>query len=416
MVKRFRKFGRALLFGVGIIAGLLFIILLFYSIRYSPEYVVRVLRWGDSDVYDYQKFPERVINVGSEEFTFDQRPNEAWVSSKFESHPLIDNLDSFIAASDSQALLVIQDDEVLYEKYANGGARDSIVTSFSVAKSFTSALIGIAIEEGHIGSVDDRISLYIPELADRDPGFAQIKIRDLLKMSSGIDYREFTFLNGDNSLTYYHPNLRHLAINETELVDQPGEHFLYNNYHPLLLGLILERATGQPVARYLEQKIWQQVGMEYPASWSLDENGFEKMESGINARAIDFAKFGRLFLKKGRWNGVQVIPEQWVSESIQGEHDLGDASYYETSFGPEIFNAANGGYYKYMWYGLTREDGADDFFAAGNKGQFIYVSPQANLIIVRNGVTYGAGLGEFDWVEIFYHFSTQILDDRLTSN
>ncbi len=416
MKNKMKKIGQILFWGVGVIIGLVLFTVLFYSVKYSPEYVLRVLRWGDSDVYDYQKFPKRVMEVGSQEFAFEVNPNEVDVKALFESHPQIDDFESFVEGSDTQALIVIQDDAVLYEVYANGAERDSILTSFSVAKSFTSALVGIAIEEGYINSVDDPISVYMPELFERDPDFENIKIKDLLKMSSGIDYREFTFLNGDNSLTYYHPDLRQLALSETEVVDQPGNHFLYNNYHPLLLGIILERATGQPVAEYLEQKIWQRIGMEYPGSWSLDRTGFEKMESGINARAIDFAKFGRLYLNEGRWDDVQVIPEAWVAESIQGNHELKDKAYYETSFGPEIFNAANGGYYQYMWYGLTREEGADDFFAAGNKGQYIYMSPQANLIIVRNGLSYGQGLTEFDWIEIFYHFSTRLIEDQLTAN
>lgn len=235
-------------------------------------------------------------------------------------------------------------------------------------------------------------------------------------MSSGIDYQESTFFSGDNALTYYHPDLRQVALTEIKINSQPGDHFLYNNYHPILLGIILERATGQPVAQYLEQKIWQRIGVEFPGSWSLDETGFEKMESGINARGIDFAKFGRLYLNQGRWGNEQVISEGWIQESILGEHNPQEERYYETSFGPEIFNAANGGYYQYMWYGLAREGGPDDFFAAGNKGQFIYMSPQANLIIVRNGESYGQDMGEFDWIEIFYHFSTRMIEDELTTN
>jgi CubicO group peptidase (beta-lactamase class C family) len=416
MTKKIKKIGRVFLLVASFIIGLLLLVLVFFSVKYSPEYVLRALKWGDSDVYDYQKFPERVMKVGPKEFTFDQKLNEAAISSFFELHPKIDGLESFIEKSDTQALIVIQDDAVLYEQYANGAERDSILTSFSIAKSFTSALIGIAIEEGFINSVDDPISVYLPELAERDPGFAQITIKDLLKMSSGIDYREFFFLNGDNTLTYYHPNLRQLALSETEIVDQPGNHFLYNNYHPLLLGIILERATGQPVAAYLEQKIWQPIGMEFPGSWSLDENGFEKMESGINARAIDFAKFGRLYLNMGRWGEDQVIPEQWIAESIQSNYDSKDEAYYQSSFGPKIFATASGGYYQYMWYGLTRENGADDFYAAGNKGQLIYISPQANLIIIRNGESYGPNLDHFEWIEIFYDFSTHLIEEHVNVN
>lgn len=366
--------------------------------------------WGNSDVYDYQKFPERVIEPGSEVFYFEENLDEDRIKTLFETQPLIDEMESFMENSDTQALIIIQDDTVVYEKYANGNRRDSIVTSFSTAKSFDSALIGIAIDEGHIQSVDDSITDYIPELAERDPDFENITIKDLLKMSSGIEYREFPFLNGDNTLTYYDPDLRQLAISETQIVDQPGEYFLYNNFHPLLLGMILERATGQPVAEYLQDKIWQQIGMEFEGSWSLDENGFEKMESGINARAIDFAKFGRLFLNNGRWGDVQVISEDWIAESIMEDNIMRDKAYYETSFGPEIVDTANGGYYQYMWYGLNREDGADDFFAAGNHGQYIYISPQAGMIIIRNGESYGAGLKYFDWLEIFYDFATMAIE------
>ena len=350
------------------------------------------------------------MEQGSEIFYFEENLDEARINSIFETQPLIDEMESFIEGSDTQALIIIKDDTILYEKYANGIGRDSIVTSFSIAKSFTSALIGIAIHEGHIHSVDDPITAYIPELAERDPDFEKITIKDLLKMSSGIEYREFPFLNGDNTLTYYHPDLRQLALSETEIINQPGEYFLYNNFHPLLLGMILERATGQPVAEYLEEKIWQQIGMEFKGSWSLDENGFEKMESGINARAIDFTKFGRLFLNNGRWGDVQVIPEDWIAESIQGDHYLRDPAYYETSFGPELIDTANGGYYQYMWYGLTREDGPDDFFAAGNHGQYIYISPQADLVIIRNGESFGSGLKYFDWIEIFHNYATMVIE------
>ena len=318
----------------------------------------------------------------------------------------MDDFDSFLEKNRTQAFIVIQDDAILYEKYFNGASRDSIVTSFSTAKSFTSALIGIAISEGHIHSVDDPITVYLPELAKRDPAFANITIRNLLMMSSGIKYAEFPFVNGDNAKTYYYPNLRQLSLEDTRIVALPGEKFLYNNYHPLLLGMIIERATGTSVANYLQEKIWKPIGMEYPGSWSLDENGFEKMESGINARAIDFAKFGRLFLYNGNWNGVQVIPAEWVAESTQADTSVDYANYYYDDF---IF--ANGqGYYKYMWWGIQRDEQNYDFMALGNHGQFIYISPQKNLIILRFGETYGEITGADGWVDMFYKFATNLVN------
>jgi len=402
------KIGKWLLWIVGILAGSLVLVIVAFSLIYSPEYVSRVLRWGDADVYDYQKFPERHMEASSQPFFFKEGQDEGRLQAYFESHPLVDDLETLMRNTNTQAMIIIQDDTILYEGYASGADRDSIVTSFSMAKSYTSALVGIAIAEGHINSVSDPITDYLPELTERDPAFEEITIQDLLRMSSGIKYREFPFVNGDDAKTYYYPDLRQLALEDTFIINPPGEYFLYNNYHPLLLGMILERATGVPVADYLEQKIWGPIGSEFTGSWSLDENGFEKMESGINARAIDFAKFGRLYLKHGSWEGVQVVPEDWVSESIQEYADFQDPAYHGEDFGRKIYEAAEGGYYGNMWYGLYRDGGPDDFFAEGNHGQIIYVSPQVNLIIVRNGETYGPGFDEMAWIELFYQLASEM--------
>lgn len=393
------KIAKYFLVGLLTILG---VILLYTYIAYPAEYVNRVLRWGDADVYDYLKFPERPLEISDSPFEFSLNLDEEHVRTQLEAVSGTDDFDSFLADHRTQAFIVIQNDSMLYEKYFNGASRDSIVTSFSTDKSFTSALIGIAISEGYIHSVNDPITSYLPELAKRDPAFANITIRNLLMMSSGIKYEEFPFVNGDDAKTYYYPDLRQLALEDTHIVGPPGEQFHYNNYHPLLLGMILERATGTSVANYLQEKIWKPISMEYPGSWSLDENGFEKMESGINARAIDFAKFGRLFLHNGDWNGTQVIPAEWVAESTQADASVDYANYYYNDF---IF--ANGqGYYKYMWWGIRRDKQNYDFIAMGNHGQFIYISPQKNLIILRFGESYGEITGADVWVDTFYTFAT----------
>lgn len=384
-----------------LVFGLIGLALLWAFLTYPADYVWRVLRWGNSDVYDYQKFPERLMSKGDTAFQFTTGLDESRVQEMFAQHSLIDDLDTFLEDTHTQAFIVIQDDQILYEKYFNGIEQDSIVTSFSMAKSFTSALIGLAIADGYIESVNDPITDYLPELAERDPAFAQITIRDLLMMSSGIRYEEFFFFSGDNTKTYYYPDLRDLALNQTEIVGSPGESFLYNNYHPLLLGMILERATGKPVAAYLAEKVWQPLGMAYDGSWSLDEADFEKMESGINARAIDFAKFGRLFLNEGDWGGTQIIPTEWVLESTTRDKNVPE-SYYS----PEFQESLPNGYYKYMWWGLQRDEGDYDFSAIGNHGQFIYLSPSKQLIIVRHGEKYGVDYPE--WLDIFYEFASNI--------
>lgn len=378
--------------------------LLYAYLAYPAEYVNRVLRWGDADVYDYQKFPERHLVASDSFFEFSYNLDEEYVQDKFELAMGKDDFDAFLERNRTQAFIVIQNDMIIYENYFNGANRDSIVTSFSTAKSFTSALIGIAISEGHIQSVDDPIINYLPELAECDPSFAEITIRDLLMMTSGIRYIEFPFVNGDNAKTYYYPDLRQLALQDARIIDMPGEYFLYNNYHPLLLGMILERAIGTSVTNYLQEKIWNPIGMEFSGSWSLDEARFEKMESGINARAIDFAKFGRLYLLNGTWNGDQVIPVEWVTESTQADATVDYDQYYYDGF---IFENGQG-YYKYMWWGIQRDAQNYDIFALGNHGQFIYISPQSNLIILRFGESYGEFSGAQGWVDMFYSFATEI--------
>lgn len=374
------------------------VVILVLCLVHPPTYVYRLICWGFADVGDFRRFPAQELETRPSEFSFRRSAGEATVVDLFEAQPEVDRLDDFLAAQDTQAFLVIRDDAILYEKYFNGAERDSIVTSFSVAKSFVSALVGIAIDEGKIASVRDPITAYLPELAERDPRFARITIRDLLRMSSGIRYQEFPSPHGDDAKTYYYPDLRKLALRQTEVVEEPGSAFLYNNYHPLLLGLILERATGVPVAGYLQERIWKPLGMKYPGSWSLDstESGFPKMESGINARAIDFARFGRLYLNGGSWEGRQIVPAAWVAESTRMEPVADRGSYYAKEFDLPSAELR----YGYMWWGICRGEDHCDFAAEGNLGQLIYLSPPSDLIIVKNSSGYG-DLSWHQWDDLF---------------
>ena len=410
MKNRNKKLSKSVVWVLCIVVAILILYPLLACLVYSPEYITRALTWGKESVYDYQKLPERTLAAAKNPFYFGENLQEARVHAIFESDPQIDNLERFLMDTGTQAFIIIQDDRILYEKYFNGSQRDSIVTSFSVAKSFTSALIGAAITDGYIHNVNDSITDYLPELLARDSHFSEITIRDLLMMSSGIRYFEdIPLLNDDGTKTYLYPDLRELALTQSRIVEQPGEHFLYNNYHPLLLGMILERAIGISVTEYLEQQIWQPLGMEFDGSWSLDseESGFEKMESGINARAIDFAKFGRLFLHKGNWNGMRVIPADWIIESTREDTSVDRGDYYAEFRIHEPLD----GYYKYMWWGLPRTGAEYDFSAVGNLGQFIYISPQANLIIVRNGEK--SVIENKEWLQIFYRFANKINEDSL---
>lgn len=331
-------------------------------------YLARTAAWGESDVWDYQKFPSRGINNAPPVFSFGQRPlPKLFETIEYEADGQVRTADfeEFLASSDTISFIVIKDDEILYEGYFNGYERDSIVTSFSTAKSVTSALVGIAIDEGYIGSVDDRMVTYLPEMKGR--GFDELTINPY----------------ADEAASYMHTNMRKLALGLPASTEPVGAAFRYNQYHPLLLGLILERTTERPVSQYLQEKIWQPLGMEFPASWSLDSTkyGFEKMESGLNGRAIDFAKIGRLYLNNGNWNGRQIISEQWVRESTSP--DPGDDRPWLSDPGWQ----EAGGYYKYMWWGMPRKDGGYDYAAMGHLGQRISVFPEDGVVIVRHGIT-----------------------------
>jgi CubicO group peptidase (beta-lactamase class C family) len=397
-------------FLIAILVVAVILIVVVGMIRYSPEYVGRALRWRESSVDTYRElFPARRVAAPTEPFLFDEAPEgEVEVSQIFESILETPDLDQFMTDIGTEAFIVIQDDTILFEGYYNGADRDTLMTSFSVAKSFTTALIGVAIEEGYIGGVDDPITDYLPELAERDGRFEDITIRHLMLMASGLDYQELrpNLFDSDDILTTYYPDQREAALSFTEIADPPGAYFRYNKYHPQLLGLILERTTGVQVARYLEEKIWQPIGMEYDGSWSLDseESGFEKMETGVNATAIDFAKFGRLYLEGGSWEGTQVIPKEWVAESTQVDPDIHTASYYPDDFGQLLYRDLDG-YYKYMWYGFFRGEEGYDFMAEGDRGQFIYVAPEKGLIIIRNGLEWG--MDSSTWIKAFQEFAEQ---------
>ncbi|UCD98609.1 MAG: serine hydrolase [Chloroflexota bacterium] len=404
------KIFRLIAWFIGITLGLLALFILISLLVYPSEYVYRALAWRETDYTDFMEhFPMRKLFAASEKFYFRESLEEDRVSGIFEQLSGTTDFESLLEAENTQAFIVIQDDKILYEKYLNGTQRDTLLTSFSVAKSYDSALIGSAIADGYLKSIDDPITDYLPEMLERDPRFQNVTIRHLLLMASGFEYKEMRWglLNGDDPLTSYYPDQRQAALEFTKILDSPGEYFLYNKYHPQLLGLILERSTGKTVTEYMQEKIWSPLGTEFDGSMSLDSesSSFEKMETGVNARAIDYAKLGRLYLKNGEWEGEQLLPKSWIQESITIDRENHNAEYYPDEFGQIIYDFL-GGYYKYMWYGYTREGEDPDFAAEGDQGQFIYVSPHKNLILVRNATAYGHLLGE-DWIKLFYQFATE---------
>lgn len=367
------------------------LVLVFLSITHSPTYVYRLITMHVADVYDYKSFENRVIKGAKNFDSFEEKYEEAYVESLFDGRVKqsgFTSFDEWVEKSQTTALIFIRKDTILYEKYFNGFSRDSYFHSQSVAKSFISFLIGAAIDDGLIQSVDDSMTQYIPELIQRDPRFEKITIRNLLEMRSGLEYNT-SYLPGtnihspwhDEAVGYYHPNVRELLLKKLDIESEPGKTFEYNNYNTSYLGLIIERATEKTVSKYLEEKLWSQI-MEYNALFSIDskDSGFEYMPSRLIARAIDYARFGRLFLKMGDWNGNQIISKDWVIQSTR-ENTTISRDHYPDWLGRGCKHT----YYSYQWWGNANCDGTFQFFANGNLGQNIYVIPDKEIIIVHCG-------------------------------
>jgi CubicO group peptidase (beta-lactamase class C family) len=351
--------------------------------------IARAMWWREADVGDQYRFPARTIPAGDA----GQLPSGAEIvpPAPPPDAPGDGTFDRFLEETDTLAFLVVDDDRLVYERYLGGADRQARQTSFSVAKSFLSTLVGIAIDEGSIGSVSDPVTAYVPELAERDPGFERITLRDLLTMSSGIRYEEQTLPLpwGDDVNTYYGTDLRDLALNRTEIEQPPGQEWHYNNYNPLLLGLVLERATGMSVSEFMATRLWQPLGAEADATWSLDSegSGFEKMESGVNAVPADYVRFGQLFLHGGKWNGQRIVSEDWVRAATAADRTGDPAEHYQ-----------------YFWWIDVARPGR--FYALGNLGQYIYVAPDAGAVIVRFGRDWGVANGT--WLDTFRGIADQL--------
>jgi len=337
-------------------------------------------------INDYKKFSKRDIHANNKPFKF---PKGNPLAVKI---PLGLNIDGnevtfekYLSDNKTVAFLIIQNDTLAYEKYFGTHDSASIIPSFSISNTFISALIGCAIQDGIIKSVDDSVLTYIPELTKN--GFKDVTIKHLLQMTSGLDFKEsYKDPMGEAATFYYGRNIYKNEIHLT-LEREPGKAFDFTSGSIQLLALVLQRALkNEKVAHYFERRIWFQIEPEFDASWSTDKvDGTEKAFCCMNARALDFAKFGRLFMQKGNWNGKQIIPEKWVNESLNPDLSGGGVKYF-----------------KYQWWLYDNSDNA--FYAQGDLGQFIYVNPRKNLIIVR----LGEDVGNVNWQQFFASYAATI--------
>lgn len=345
--------------------------------------VGRFVIYNFADIKDYKKFPSRPLESSDTPFLFyrsSEKPKAPKSITQADGKEF--PFGEFLKKNKTVAFLIIQNDTLQYEQYFNGYDRNSIVPSFSMAKSITSFLIGCAIDDGLIHSIDDPVSRYIPEL--KKNGFDRVSIKELLQMTSGLHFSESYFSPFSEVASFYYGRNLEKGVLKFKLDNPPGEQFSYKSGNTEILGLILKRVlNGKSVTAYLQQKLWTPLHMEYDASWSLDrKDGLEKTFCCVNARAIDFAKIGRLYLDEGNWNGKQLVSPDWIKNSVKVDTTNGSAWFYQ-----------------YQWW-LPTTNG--DFYADGFLGQYIYVNPAKNLIIVR----LGKNEGKVDWPEIFVSLSS----------
>jgi len=354
--------------------------LLFFLLLTSSCHVVRYVWWNFADIHDSKKFPSVPVAKSTK-----SKPLFHYLPGVVITLPdaFIDknkhvSFETFLADHKSVAFLVLRNDSLVYEQYFAGFSKESVLPSFSVAKSFVSALVGIAIHEGKIKSVDQPVTDFLPELSDS--GFHMVTLKDLMEMRSGIRFNEgYTNPFGAMGKFYYGLNLKRYTLH-LKTQQPPGMQYNYQSANTQLLAMALERATGRKLPEYFAEKIWQPMGTEYDASWSVDSKNHMEAKAFccLNARAIDFAKFGEVFLHHGILGGDTIIPPAWVKESLQITNDSKDSQGYP---------------YTYHWRTLP----GGDFFAKGILGQYIYVCPAKNIVIVR----FGKKAGGVAWGKLF---------------
>lgn len=276
----------------------------------------------------------------------------------------------FLKDSWTTGLIVIQNDEIALEDYYLGNSAVTQNISWSMAKSFISALIGIAVNEGHIKSIEQSVDAYATSLGGS--GYEGVSIKNVLQMSSGVAFNEdygdfYSDINRwgrDFSLGNSQDAFAATLKNDIE----PGtvNHYVSINTH--VLGMVLTQATGRSITDYMQEKLYNPMGMEHDGLWIIDGQGMEMALGGLNLTLRDFAKLGSLYLHDGTFNGQQIVPASWVADS-------------RTMDQPHLLPGNDFGY-GYQWWMVGGDSG--EFMAMGVYGQYIYINPETNTVIVKN--------------------------------
>ncbi len=329
----------------------------------SPEYLKTAIKYRNPDIDDYKLFENRVIKAGS---------HIPWkIADDYNKKDFTEATNEKVLAFDPVAFLIVQEGKIKFEKYWQGYNENSLSNSFSMAKSIISLLIGIAIDEGHIKSVDQKEGDFLPEFAVKPNN--ELTIKNLLTMSSGLDWDE-AYSNPFSITTeaYYGSDLFAL-IKDLKVIEKPGVLWKYLSGNTQLLSFVLKKATGMNVADYASEKLWKPLGAKNDALWSLDRNdGMEKAYCCFNSNARDFARIGQMIINGGMFDDVEIISKKYIDEATK----------------PAINLANNKGglvdFYGYQFW-IVQYKGYYIPFARGILGQYIFSIPDKNAVVVRLG-------------------------------
>ena len=340
-----------------------------YDGHLTPDLAVSTFRNID------RLFPVRTIEAPDTPRALPEATQDLAAMVSFDIDGTTFDLYDFLALDNVTGLIVLKDGAVVYETYQRGNTPDTRWMSMSVAKSITSTLVGAAIRDGHIGSLDDMVVDYVPSL--KGSAYDGVSIHDILLMASGVQWNE-TYTDPDSdrrdllrAQIAQEPGAAMKVMAALPRAAEPGMVHTYSTGETQVLGEIVRGAVGKPLAEYLSEKIWQPYGMEADANWWLDSpDGVEIGGSGLSATLRDFARFGQFFLEGGVIDGKPVLPDGWTEQAGQPQK-LKDGSVIE---------------YGLMWWpGWTEPSIADKAFAAiGIQGQNIYINPTKNIVIATH--------------------------------
>ncbi len=312
--------------------------------------------------------PTKKIGRGEQVFSFGKEGNAALVE-EFTFRDAAYPCEKFMEDTKTSATLVVKDDVIKYEKYFFGGGEGTLFSSNSMGKSFVAALMGIAVAEGYVGSIEEPIGKYIPEFVSTE--LENIPIRACLKMASGINFDEEKDMSGFSMRTLLgFPAMKVIA--KYGVQEPPYTYRRYLSINTEILGQVIVNATGCSLAAYMENRLWKRIGSAHDAYWTLS-NGKELAMGGLSVSLRDYARFARLYLNEGNYNGEQILPKEWVRDSL----DISEA-YAKPGSNFDTYNAIG---YGYQWWVPEGDQG--EFMAIGVYGQWIYVNPPKRVIIVK---------------------------------